>query len=104
MIEAYHVTPFKNLVSILEKGLIPNMGDRSNRRKESRNLVYLFPCIDDMENALTNWLGDEFEDEERLVLLKIFVDDDKVYETTEWELVTDETILPHNIIVVNDNI
>jgi hypothetical protein len=60
----WHLTPAKNLPSILEQGLLPHqnedMGDEPG--------VYLFPHWDDAENALLNWFGERFEDEPLVAL------------------------------------
>lgn len=58
----YHVTLLSNLESILKDGLLPKVGERSMQARESKPAVYLFPSIEDMEDALMNWLGDLFID------------------------------------------
>lgn len=58
----YHVSLKSNLESIMEKGLIPQIGDRSAEMKEEC-AVFLFPTIDDMNCALGQWLGDWYMDE-----------------------------------------
>ena len=55
----YHVTLKSNLKSILEKGLYPQIGTLSELCNETEERIYLFPSIEDMENALGNWLGEE---------------------------------------------
>lgn len=63
---AYHVTPTKNVKRILAKGLdpkIPLEGDVEG--------VYLFPDKITMQDALMNWLGDKFEEDEKLTSLKV---------------------------------
>lgn len=62
----YHVTPAENVESILEHGLLP----KSPEDLKDRKAVYLFPDKATAEEALMNWLGDRFEDED-LALLKI---------------------------------
>lgn len=58
----FHVTPIQNVPSIMKNGLIPQIGERSGAQGEEIPAVYLFPTKDDMDNALSNWLGDWFED------------------------------------------
>lgn len=65
----YHVTSRENLNSILELGLIAQSGDRSALLSD--NGVYLFTCLDDVENALMNWLGDEFSCDDELIIIEI---------------------------------
>lgn len=66
---AYHVTLKKNLSSILSEGLKPMIGPRS-QKLEQTSAIFLFPSRDHVDDALMNWLGDELEDEE-LVLLEV---------------------------------
>ncbi len=74
----FHMTPRKNLDSILKNGLIPAIGERSADCEESIPVVWLFPCFENMENALMNWFGEVWEDYEdetgedvELVILQI---------------------------------
>lgn len=69
----YHVTPSKNLGSIMQVGLVPAIGARSKAFGETVPRVYLFTGLDACENALINWLGEEFEHlaDEGLVILEI---------------------------------
>ena len=75
----YHVTRKKNLTSILNNGLYPKIGDLSKLCDETENKIYLFPSIDDMENALMNWLGENlielYGEDEPCCSLKITVPD-----------------------------
>lgn len=56
----YHVTPIENLPSIKRYGLIPKIGKRSQKLGEPVEAVYLFLNKDEVNDALANWLGDEF--------------------------------------------
>lgn len=60
--EYYHVTLSKNVKSILNKGLIPKLGERSLEIGEKEKLIFLFPSEEDMECAVMQWLGDWYED------------------------------------------
>ena len=71
----YHVTKIDNLSSILEQGLILQIGERSKEIGETIKRIYLFHSFDDMENALMNWLGECFDEEDELVILKICLPD-----------------------------
>ena len=64
----YHITPADNKDSIMKKGLIPQVGERSARAGETSPAIYLFPSIEDAEQALLGWLGEEIGDEELLFL------------------------------------
>lgn len=59
----YHATLKQNLDSIFEKGLIPQIGKRSEKTGENPG-VFLFSTYEDCSNALTNWLGEEFDEVE----------------------------------------
>ncbi len=70
----FHVTPKQNLNSILANGLIPQIGKRSEDIGESQEAIYLFPNFEEMDNALANWLGECFiddDEEEDLIILQI---------------------------------
>ena len=70
----YHVTKKESLESILKNGLIPQVGERSIQLDEEPG-VFLFPSLDSLDNAMMNWLGEEFGDEVELVALKVEIDD-----------------------------
>ena len=67
----YHVTEKKNLDAIRNAGLEPRIGDRSRSSNETEPRVYLFRHKLDMEDAVMNWLGDEFDDDAELVALEV---------------------------------
>lgn len=67
----YHVTPADNLPSILEHGILPSIGIRSLSCNEMIHRVYCFPSKFSCENALENWLGDQFDDDDELVIIEI---------------------------------
>ena len=90
---AYHVTEKDSLDSILEEGLVPRTGPRSELLGEKRDSVFLFTSFENMENALYNWLGEVFEEEEEQAGIEIkhvalqveigdefFIDPDDLYE------------------------
>lgn len=65
---------------------------------ESENAIYLFPSIEDMENALSNWLGELFEDEDVLVALEIDTTELNIIQSeAEYEILCFETIVPSRI-------
>ena len=67
----YHVTTSENVKGIRAAGLIPNIGPRAQKMNEPYPYIYLFHNRDDMEDAVMNWLGDEFDDDETLILCVI---------------------------------
>ena len=68
----YHVTPAHNLDSILSHGLQPAIGPRSAQLGEQVYRVYLFTSLEACHEALSNWLGEAFEDEpDDLIILEV---------------------------------
>ncbi|GAB0154371.1 hypothetical protein [Marinobacterium sp. BA1] len=69
----YHVTPVENVPSILEHGLVPTIGPRSEELGEPHSTTFAFVDRQACETALGSWLGDEFEDvpEDGLAILQI---------------------------------
>lgn len=59
----YHVTPLKNLESIKKHGLLCKIGLRSQKIGEPVSAIYLFPDLGYANDAIANWLGDEFDNE-----------------------------------------
>jgi len=57
---AYHVTQRANLESIMKLGLIPKTPLDYQTGGDIKG-VYLFKNYSDVENALSNWLGDRFD-------------------------------------------
>ena len=63
----YHVTRSENVPLIMRDGLLP----LKPTDMEDVEGIYLFKSITDAEEALMNWLGDRFDEEESLTLLKV---------------------------------
>ena len=99
----YHVSLMSNLESIMEKGLIPQIGERSVDIGETVEAVYLFPSFEDMENALMNWLGewyiDEYDEDVPLMSLEISLPDDFPIKDgeVEYEKISEVIISPKYI-------
>lgn len=67
----YHLTPRRNLEAIKAQGLMPTVGERSESLGEAEPRIYLFDSKESLEEALGNWLGEEFDEDEELVALSI---------------------------------
>ena len=102
----YHVTPSSNLESIMREGLVPKIGDRSYKVDEQHPAVYLFPNMEEVENALMRRYGiyvrknlylkkyTFFEDKlKRGVIPRFFFLEDIVY---TFNLVTETYIVGSN--------
>lgn len=74
---AFHISSVKNLVRIKQKGLIPSIP----KDMVDDKAIYLFKTKDDAEQALMNWLGDRFNDDDEVVLLTIDITGLKCKET-----------------------
>jgi hypothetical protein len=101
----YHVTPTRNVKSILAKGLVPSIGARSSQLETESNLFF-FPSKDAAEDALMNWLGDEFPEDEPLALLAVSSNglEGKFTQGAEYEYTVSSPVPPQNIKVVSTNI
>jgi RNA:NAD 2'-phosphotransferase (TPT1/KptA family) len=97
----YHITRTANLLAIKRRGIVPNIPTDYN---EDQKAVYLFPSQEDYENALENWLGDRYDEDEELVVLTIDTQGLNLKPSSvEYELLCFDVIPPQNIIKV-DNI
>lgn len=94
----YHATPISNYESIQKEGLIPQIGERSFKLDEQAG-VFLFPNYEDCENALLNWLGEEFEDvEEEVITLEVTLPETFLLEeSVDWEKISRKMIPPEYI-------
>lgn len=91
----YHVTPVKNVASILRTGLVPFIGERARACGETTPVVYLFGSREDVDTALMNWLGDEFDN---VVIVVLQVQSDNVVPgDVAYEFISYETIAPECI-------
>lgn len=67
----YHVTPLSNIDSISKKGLLPMIGERSSICNESDERIYCFSSYKAMEEAVSGWFGELFEEDEKLIVYGI---------------------------------
>lgn len=68
--EYYHITPTENVHSIMKNGLKPSIGERSAKLGEKPS-TFLFKHKTDAGDALMNWMGDEYDEDTPLSLLKV---------------------------------
>jgi hypothetical protein len=94
----YHLTPTKNVASILKQGLLPQSGPRS--QKAFDHGIFLFPTMEDLEDGWEHWLQDEIDDDEPLALLKVTVPSTTKLTRMGWEVCSYEPIPPEHIEVV----
>ncbi len=97
----YHITSEHNIDSILHNGLSPVLGPRTKLLNDAK-AIYLFPDLISAEDSM-NWLPDYFDDDERLVLLKIDTDGLRINKTNDSEYYTFDDINPNRISIENTN-
>jgi hypothetical protein len=71
---AYHVTPADTLATIEREGLRPRVGPRARLLGEPGPAIYLFEDRLTAEDAVTNWLGEAFDEDVALSLLEVTLD------------------------------
>jgi hypothetical protein len=100
----YHVTPTKNVKSIMRDGLRPQVGKRSKKIPGEANGIFVFNSKSDAEDAVMNWLGDEFGEDEALTLLAIDARglEQHMAPGAGYETIIDAGIEPSRIRVTND--
>lgn len=99
----YHVTPKENVKSIKEKGLIPQIGERAKSCGETEEKIYLFPTLQDMETALSSWLGIEFENDDIVSLIIRIPKGFSVEEgEVEYEAYSKTPITKDNIMILRE--
>jgi hypothetical protein len=67
----FHVTSATNFERIEREGLTPMIGERSEALNELAERVYLFDSRESAYDGVASWLGDEFDEDEELVLLSL---------------------------------
>lgn len=97
---AFHVTPAKNVKWIMQDGLVPQIGSASSSYGEEEERLYLFPTKTDAEDAVMNWLGDQYESE-ILALLQVDITGISIKKDVDWEYYTNESISPDRIKVLS---
>ena len=97
----WHVTPTRNVFGILEEGLKPSVGERSQALGENTPRVYVFTDPMALEDALSNWLGEAFDEEVALSILLLEVAAERVVVPQDlFEAYIMETVAPSCIVSV----
>ena len=96
----WHVTPTRNVFGILEEGLKPSVGERSQALGEDTPRVYVFTDPMALEDALSNWLGEAFDEEDALSILLLEVAAERVVPQDLFEAYIMETVAPACIVSV----
>ncbi|MGY6271852.1 hypothetical protein ACXIUT_19345 [Achromobacter denitrificans] len=82
---AYHVTAAPSLASILQEGIRPAIGPRSELLGEKRAASYFFASAEACEDGLSNWLGEHLEDDE-LHILRVDLSGLQIDDALGWEI------------------
>lgn len=72
----YHLTPLAKIADILREGLVPQIGQRSKLAGETQPAIFCFHDLTQVEDALMQWIGDYFDEDEPLAVLRIAAPDD----------------------------
>ena len=103
---AWHLTPLRHVPFILADGLQPKIGERSLRLGEHLPAIFLFPTLVDLENALSNWMGDEIEEaDEPFALMRVHVPKGlRTIRMVDFEIQILDPIPPSCLMLVVDDI
>ena len=95
----YHVTPTCHVFDILEQGLLPGIGPRSHELGEEVARIYVFTDLATLDDALGNWLGNAFDEDEELSIIELSVDDARVVVPDDlYEAYILDTVAPSAIV------
>jgi hypothetical protein len=94
----YHVTYEENLESIREHGLLLKTPDDM----DDIFGVYMFQSMEDVDNALTNWLGERLDEDKHLKILKVDITGLKQSSDVDYEVIILEPIDYYRVVDVID--
>ena len=70
----YHVTPYKNWKKVKKHGLLPRAGRRGFAADDpDEPRIYLFESPETADDAMTNWLVDEYPEDRFFALIQVEV-------------------------------
>lgn len=98
----FHVTLRENLAFILDEGLVPSLGDRSRAAGEKSPAVFLFTSREVLEAGLSSWLGEAFDEDAELIVIKCRYAGRAFSQAVEWEIAVSEPIPVTSIVNVVD--
>lgn len=101
----WHVTTRKALPSILKEGLVPAKGARATKLGEPHARIFCFTSGTALKDALTNWLGEELEEQDLVVLeIESSLSEMKNAESIGWEVALTKPVAPSRIRVLIDDV
>lgn len=97
----FHVTKYENILSIQSEGLKPSIGINSSSYGETKPAIYFFIDKKTMEEALANWMGDLFEEEDELSVITVDVKENLIHKSSaSYECCVFHHISSDNIICI----
>lgn len=99
--KAFHISPLKNKDSILQHGLIPVIGNNSEACSEKEPAIYLFPDETTMNDALSGWFSDLYNEEEILSVFQVNIKDTDLTDNG-YELISYKNIPKENIVFIKN--
>lgn len=97
--QGFHVTTAAALPSILSTGLEPRIGPRSTAIGEHQCAIYFFETLFDVVNGLMNWMADEFDEDDEIVILDVDLTGTRSQRAVgEFEIIVSERISPDKIV------
>lgn len=97
--QGFHVTTAAALPFILSTGLEPRIGPRSAAMGEHQCAIYFFETLADVEHGLMNWMADEFDEDDELVILDVDLTGTRSQRAVgEFEITVSERISPDKIV------
>lgn len=95
----FHITKTENIPYIKSEGLKPFIGINSSSYGETKPAIYFFMNKETMEDALVNWMGDLFEEDEQLSVITVDVKEHLIHKSSaSYECCVFNNISYHNII------
>lgn len=94
----YHITTANNIRIITHCGIRPQI-----RKNKTQNAAYFFPDMTTAENALNNWLNEQYDKKEKLYVLRINLPDNfEINTNSNYEISSTELIRPEYITAIYD--
>lgn len=101
----YHVTPTRNVASILDGGIEPRVGELSRALGEKVARSYHFASAQALDDALCGWLADAFDEDVSLAVVAVDVSGLTVEESPAgYEVQVLEQIDPARLCLVHNQI
>lgn len=97
----FHITKNENIPFIQSEGLKPSIGINSSSYGETKPAIYFFMDKKTMEEALVNWMGDLFEEDDGLSVITVDVKEHLIHKSSaSYECCVFHHISSHNIICI----